>query len=78
MPIDRPQAGNALEVLIRKAFADRCQQIAEEEIAEAQKRVETRVRAEVGKIAIEVGRHYSVNFRTDEIVITVKHEEVKP
>lgn len=65
---------NPIERLIRKAFADRAQQIAEQEICEAQKRIEAALRRMVGQIAIEVGQHYKVEFHQDEIVIRVIHE----
>ena len=65
---------NPIEALIRKAFADRVQQIAEVEIAEAQKRMETALRHIAGQVAIEVGQHYTMEFRKDEIVIRVIHE----
>lgn len=61
-----------LEALIRQAFADRVKQIAELEIAEAQRRIETAIRKMVGQIAIEVGQHYTVQFSGREIVIRVQ------
>lgn len=58
--------------MLQSQFQKRLHEIAEEEIAAANKRVADRIKREIDIIALSVLQHYDVVMNHDHIVITVK------
>lgn len=65
------------EATIRRAIQTRIEEIAKEEAVEAAKRVEKRVREDVGSIAAAIMSHFSFEKTGRELVIRVDFENTK-
>lgn len=62
-----------LETAIRKAILEELNQEAERIIEEAKAKIETAIRAHIGRIALGILKQYEISQNQDHIVITVKN-----
>ena len=63
--------------LLQKAIQQEVTRIIEEEVQEAPRRIQERIRGRIGQITAQVLEHFSMERQGSEIVIRVNFEEMK-